>query len=441
MMDTKVLKDAAFAEIESNRKKIIDLGRSVFNEPEEGFCEHQTAQKVETIFKDWGIQTQSGLAITGVKGYLKGAGEGPRIALLAELDALFNPDHPKANKENGLVHACGHFAQLAGLIGAGFGLKKIIDKLPGMVVLFAVPAEEFVNIEFRQKLKEKGNITYFGGKQELVKLGALDDVDLVLMQHAQSDIAGNSAFISGGSNGFVGKAVRFLGRAAHAGVAPFKGINALNAFHIALAAIHAQRETFRDEDAVRVHMILTKGGDAVNVVPGEVRVEMYVRAKTIEAMKEINAKVDRALRAGAMAIGAKVEITNTAGYLPILGDERLTNCWIKNAGAILGEENVHYMDAWGGSTDMGDLTHLMPGIHPFVGSFSGDLHSKDFELSDEEMAFITSAKILAATVIDLLANDAREARSIIDHFQPKLEKKKYLELLDSLSYQRVFEEK
>ena len=441
MMDTKVLKDAAFAEIESNRKKIIDLGRSVFNEPEEGFCEHQTARKVETIFKDWGIQTQSGLAITGVKGYLKGAGDGPRIALLAELDALFNPDHPKANKENGLVHACGHFAQLAGLIGAGFGLKKIIGKLPGIVVLFAVPAEEFVNIEFRQKLKEKGNITYFGGKQELVKLGALDDVDLVLMQHAQSDIAGNSAFISGGSNGFVGKAVRFLGRAAHAGVAPFKGINALNAFHIALAAIHAQRETFRDEDAVRVHMILTKGGDAVNVVPGEVRVEMYVRAKTIEAMKEINAKVDRALRAGAMAIGAKVEITNTAGYLPILGDERLTNCWIKNAGAILGGENVHYMDAWGGSTDMGDLTHLMPGIHPFVGSFSGDLHSKDFELSDEEMAFITSAKILAATVIDLLANDAREARSIIDHFQPKLEKKKYLELLDSLSYQRVFEEK
>ena len=441
MMDTKVLKDAAFAEIESNRKKIIDLGHSVFNEPEEGFCEHQTARKVETIFKDWGIQTQSGLAITGVKGYLKGAGDGPRIALLAELDALFNPDHPKAKKENGLVHACGHFAQLAGLIGAGFGLKKIIDKLTGMVVLFAVPAEEFVNIEFRQKLKEKGDITYFGGKQELVKLGALDDVDLVLMQHAQSDIAGNSAFISGGSNGFVGKAVRFLGRAAHAGVAPFKGINALNAFHIALAAIHAQRETFRDEDAVRVHMILTKGGDAVNVVPGEVRVEMYVRAKTIEAMKEINAKVDRALRAGAMAIGAKVEITNTAGYLPILGDELLTNCWIKNAGAILGEENVHYMDAWGGSTDMGDLTHLMPGIHPFVGSFSGDLHSKDFDLSDEEMAFITSAKILAATVIDLLANDAREARSIIDHFQPKLEKKEYLKLLDSLSYQQLFEEK
>jgi amidohydrolase len=355
------------------------------------------------------------------------------------MDALFNPEHPKADKESGLVHACGHFAQLASLVGAGFGLKQVIGQLPGRVVLFAVPAEEFINLEFRQQLKEQGDIKYFGGKQELVRLGALDDVDLVLMQHAQSDIPGKSAFISAGSNGFIGKTVRFLGRAAHAGVAPFKGINALNAFHLALAAIHAQRETFRDEDAVRVHMILTKGGDAVNVVPGEVRVEMYVRAKTIEAIKEINAKVDRALRAGAMGVGAKVEITNTAGYLPILGDERLTKSWIKNAEVILGAENVHFIEAWGGSTDMGDLTHLLPGIHPFVGSFSGDLHSKDFEPTDEEMAFITSAKILCATVIDLLANDAQEARAVIDDFQPKLKKKEYLELLDSLSYQQLWE--
>ena len=439
MMNTQKLKDEAFKEIEGNRDQIIGLGRSVFNEPEEGFREHKTAKKVEKFFQDWGIRTQSRLAVTGVKGYLEGTSEGPCIALLGELDALFNQDHPKADKETGLVHACGHFAQLAGLVGAGFGLKKVMEKLPGRVVLFAVPAEEFVNLEFRQKLKEQGEIKYFGGKQELVRLGAMDDVDLVVMQHAQSDIPGKSAFISSGSNGFVGKAVRFLGRAAHAGVAPFKGINALNAFHVALAAIHAQRETFRDEDAVRVHMIVTKGGDAVNVVPGEVRAEMYVRAKTIDAIKEINAKVDRALRAGAMGIGAKVEITNTAGYLPILSDERLTKCWLKNAEAILGDENVHYVEAWGGSTDMGDLTHLLPGIHPFVGSFSGDLHSKDFEPTDEEMAFITSAKILAATVIDLLANDAQTAREVINNFKPRLGKQEYLNILDSLSYQQLWE--
>jgi len=421
MMNTQKLKDEAFKEIEGNRDQIIGLGRSVFNEPEEGFREHKTAKKVEKFFQDWGIRTQSRLAVTGVKGYLEGTSEGPCIALLGELDALFNQDHPKADKETGLVHACGHFAQLAGLVGAGFGLKKVMDKLPGKVILFAVPAEEFVNLEFRQKLKEKGEIKYFGGKQELVRLGAMDDVDLVVMQHAQSDIPGKSAFISS------------------AGVAPFKGINALNAFHVALAAIHAQRETFRDEDAVRVHMIVTKGGDAVNVVPGEVRVEMYVRAKTIDAIKAINAKVDRALRAGAMGIGAKVEITNTAGYLPILSDERLTKCWLKNAETILGDENVHYVEAWGGSTDMGDLTHLMPGIHPFVGSFSGDLHSKDFEPTDEEMAFITSSKILAATVIDLLANDAQTAREVINNFKPRLGKQEYLNILDSLSYQQLWE--
>ena len=107
MMNTQNLKDEAFEEIEGNREQIIELGRSVFNEPEEGFREHKTAQKVEAFFQDWGIQTKSRLAVTGVKGYLEGIGEGPCIALLGELDALFNPDHPKADQESGLVHACG----------------------------------------------------------------------------------------------------------------------------------------------------------------------------------------------------------------------------------------------------------------------------------------------------------------------------------------------
>lgn len=438
-MNIQALKNEAFKEIDRHRDQIIELGRSVFNEPEEGFRERRTMEKVEAFFKDWGIPRQNDYPIPAVKGYLEGTGEGPSIAILGEMDALFNPDHPKADPESGLIHACGHFAQVASLVGVGFGLKKIMGQLPGKVVLFSVPAEEFINIEFRQELKDRGDIKYFGGKQELVRLGAVDDVDLIIMQHAQSDYPGNSAYISAGSNGFIGKSIRFLGRAAHAGVAPSKGINALNAFHIALAAIHAQRETFRDEDAVRIHGILTKGGDSVNVVPSEVRMEMYVRAKTVDAVKEINAKIDRALRAGAMGVGAQVEITTTAGYLPLIGDERLTECWLKNAKSILGEENVHFMEAWGGSTDMGDLTHLKPGIHPFVGSFGGDFHSKDFEVMDEEMAFITSAKILAAVVIDLLADNAREARAIIDGFQPKLTREKYLDVLDSLSYQQLWE--
>lgn len=437
-MNVQNIKNRAFEEIDRNRRQIVDLGRSVFQEPEEGFRELRTARKVETFFRSWGIQARTGLAITGVKGYLKGKEEGPCVAILAEMDALFNPDHPKADPQTGLVHACGHFAQIASLIGAGFGLKKVMPELPGRIVLFAVPAEEFINLEYRQRLREKGAIRYFGGKQELIRLRAFDDVDLVIMHHAQSDYPGHKAFVSEGNNGFVGKSVRFLGRAAHAGVSPDRGVNAMNAFHVALSAIHAQRETFRDEDAVRVHMILTKGGDAVNVVPSEIRIEMYVRAKSVEVIKEISHKVDQAMRAGAMGIGASVEIITTPGYFPVIENDLLKKCWIKNAQAILGEENVLFTNAWGGSTDMGDLTHVLPGIHPFVGSFAGDLHSKDFELVDEEMAFVNSAKILCATVVDLLKDHAREANEIIRNFHPKLSKEAYLNYLEATSSQQLW---
>ena len=439
-MTREKLKEVALDEIDRHSERIVQLGKSIFSEPEEGFREFKTAKKVEEIFSEWGIPFQRGLGVTGVKGSLDTGREGPTIALLGEMDALLNPDHPLAEKETGLVHACGHFAQIAWLVGAGFGIRKVIEGLSGKVVLFAVPAEEFINLEFRQKLKEAGEIEYFGGKQELVRIGALDDVDLAMMNHAQSEIPGRTVYLSSGSNGFIGKAARFLGRAAHAGVAPFKGVNAMNAFHVALSAIHAQRETFKDDDMVRVHLIVTKGGDSVNVIPSEVRVEMYVRAKSVEAIKGVNAKVDRALKAGAMGVGAGVEITNTPGYLPISNDERLSHLWMNNASTLLGKENVHLLGPFGGSSDMGDLTHLKPGIHPFVGSFTGDLHSKDFKIDDEEMAFLIPAKIMAMAAIDLLSQEAKEAKGIIGQFKPKLSKEEYLRLLDSLTYQMLWKE-
>ena len=270
--------------------------------------------------------------------------------------------------------------------------------------------------------------------------GEFDDIDLIIMNHAQSDLPGRKVFMNEGSNGFVGKLARYTGRAAHAGVAPDKGINALNAFNIALTSIHAQRETFRDQDVVRVHPIVTKGGDSVNVVPSDVTTEMYVRAKTTEAIEDANKKVDRSIKAGAMGVGASVEITTTAGYMPLRNDQQLSNLWMKNAVELLGEENVSYLGHFGGSTDMGDLTHMKPGIHPMVGAFSGDLHSKDFKVDDEEMAFIIPAKINALTVIDLLYGDNCKAEKIKADFKPVFNKEEYEELLDSLTYNLIWKE-
>lgn len=433
-MTVDQLKKLAIEEIDRGRDTIIDTAKSIWKEPEEGFREYKTAQKIEEMYRQLDIPYQKELALTGVKGTLQGRSEGPTIAILGELDAMHNPEHEAADASTGMVHACGHASQLAWLIGAGFGLHKVMESLPGKVELFAVPAEEYLNLKFRQQLKDEGKISYFGGKQELVKLGEFDQIDLAIMGHAIGVDPGKSMFIPSSTNGFIGKTARFLGKTAHAGAEPDQGINALNAFHIALAAIHAQRETFRDEDMVRVHPILTKGGEGVNNVPSDVRTEMYVRAKSVEAINDANRKVDRALKSGAMGVGAKVDIVNTPGYLPLAQDQTLLDLWVKHSNALLGSDNVHFIGHNGASTDMGDITHLLPGIHPFIGGFQGNLHGNNFEITDEEMAYILPAKLYALTVIDLLADEAKLANKIVQEFTPALTKEEYLTLLDSLSY-------
>ena len=436
MMSKQELIKTAFDEIEKHRDIIINIGNSILHEPEEGFREYKTALKVKEAFDELGIRYRSNLALTGIKGVIGEEGNGPVIAIICELDSIINHDHPLADKVSGAAHGCGHYAQVAQLAGAAIGLKKIMDKLSGEVVLFAVPAEEFINLEFRETLKRDGHIKYFGGKQELIRLGEFDDIDIVIMQHAQSEYPGRKALIADGSNGFVGKSVRFIGKEAHAGNAPYNGINALNAFNIALSAIHAQRESFKDEDLVRVHPIITKGGDCVNNVPSDVTIELYVRARTVTAIKEINRKVDIALMAGAMAVGAQVEIINTPGYLPVENNTALKNIWAKNAAELIGKKNVLHVGSRGSSTDMGDLTQIKPGIHPYVGSFSGEPHSRDFKVADPEMAYIISSKIYVLTIIDLLYEKAETAKELIRDFKPTMTKDEYLELLDTLTYKR-----
>src|SRR2546430_3140756 len=149
------------------------------------------------------------------------------------------------------------------------------------------------------------------------------------------------------------------------------GINALYAAHIGLAAINAIRETFKDEDSIRVHPIITHGGSQVNVIPADVRIETYVRGKSVEAILDANVRVDRALKAGALALGAQVEIETLPGYLPLFNHDGMGKYFVANASARLGAENVTQMGHRSGSTDMGDISHVMPTLHPYIPGSSG----------------------------------------------------------------------
>lgn len=184
------------------------------------------------------------------------------------------------------------------MLGVGMALTdtQAMQALAGRVVLFAVPAEEFVELEYRARLRAAGEIESLSGKPELIRLGAFDDVDVAMMVHSTANTPGRRIRVGGSTSGFLAKTVRFAGRPSHAGGRPDLGVNALNAAALAIMGINAQRETFRDEDAIRVHHILTRGGEVVNVVPDDVRMEPFVRGRTLAAIVDTATEVDRALR-------------------------------------------------------------------------------------------------------------------------------------------------
>lgn len=428
------LKQRISKAIDARRDEIIALGADIFRHPELGYKEHRTAGLVEEKFRALGLAYRSGIALTGVKATLKGAASGPKVCVMGELDAVVCPGHPHADPTTGAAHSCGHNAQVAAMVGVAMGLvdSGAMASLDGSVDCVAVPAEEYVEIEFREKLRREGKIRFLGGKQELIALGELKDTDLAMMCHLGTS-ADKRVSINGSSNGFVGKLVRYIGREAHAGGAPHLGINALNAAMLGLMAINANRETFRDDDHIRVHPIITRGGDLVNIIPADVRMETYVRGKSMDAIIDANGKVTRALEAGAMAVGAEVDITDIPGYLPRLNDPTFSEVFRANVRPLVGGDQYVGEEGHGaGSTDMGDVSHIMPALHPHIGGTEGAGHSEHFRITDEELAYIVPAKAMALTVVDLLWDGGATATEIASGYKPVYTQESYLAMWDRL---------
>ena len=288
-MDKQALKQAVCAAIDQHREKIFEIGEAIRVNPELGYKEFKTAQRVKEVFEEMGLPYQEKVALTGLIAQMKGRSPGVKMAVMGELDAVVCPGHPQADPVTGAAHSCGHHAQVAAMLGMAMGLQSggAMEYLDGDLSLMAVPAEEAVEIEWRQSLIDQGKIRYIGGKQNMIKDGYFDDIDLAMMVHGTT---GDKIEMADTSTGFVVKFVRYLGKEAHAGGAPHLGINALNAAQIGLAAINANRETFQDKDTIRVHPIITKGGDLVNVVPADVRIETYIRGKTMEGVLDASKK-------------------------------------------------------------------------------------------------------------------------------------------------------
>ena len=435
-MTKEELKQKVCDAIDKRAEDIMSFGTSVFNEPELGYKETKTSAKVQEAMDKLGIPYTTGWGITGVKGRLTGKHSKRTVAVMGELDSIVCRRHPSADPVTGAAHCCGHFIQISDMLGVAMALKDAgaMDYLGGDVVFFAVPSEECIEIEYRKKLMDEGKIHFFGGKQEIILQGGFDDIDAAMEMHAYStdDPEGN-IILNGGMSGFITNLIEYHGKAAHAAGQLHLGVSALNACMLGIMGVNALRETFQEKDHVRFHPIITSGGDLVNVVPDLVRMESYVRAASADAMKFYNDRINRALRAGADAIGATCEIKDMPGYLPMEQDKALGKICEANADAIFGKEHVDTNPPFNaGSTDVGDICNLMPCIHPHVGCVHGALHSAEFELFQKQAAYIKTTKVMAMTVIDLLYDDAQGLEDILKDYKPRMTKEQYLAYMDSL---------
>ena len=374
-MDIAKLKAIVGQEVEARQEELTELSLRIHQNPELGFQETKALQWLTSYLEQNGFKVEEGICqlATAFKGEY-GSGR-PRIALLAEYDAL-----PK------LGHACGHNIIAASAVGAGVALRGAIDQLGGSVLVIGSPAEGL-----------------HAGKRIMVERGGFADLDAAMMVHpGVLDIASTQALAC------IGLEVEFWGKAAHAAARPEEGINALEAMIQAFNGINSLRQHIRDQ--ARIHGIITQGGEAANVVPLYTAGSFLVRTEDETYLDELKQKVLNCFKAASLATGARLEYKwSEAYYAPLRINTALAEVFTKNLEAV-GREVAPPMSRAFGSTDMGNVSAVVPTIHPAVAIAPIDVlpHSPEFcsaaASETGHRGLIDGAKALAMTVVDVIAN-------------------------------------
>jgi len=382
------LKKRAIDEIEARRDQLIELSLRIHANPETAFREAKAAGWLTECLEAEGFAVERGICQIGTA-FRASYGSGrPRVAFLAEYDALA-----------GIGHGCGHNIIATAALGAAIATKAIVGEVGGTALVIGTPAEE------------SG-----GGKVFMADRGAFDDLDVAMLVHpANRDVAVTYALA------LVALGVQYFGRAAHAAARPEAGINALDALIIAYNAISALRQHIRD--SARIHGIITDGGQAVNVVPEHAAGTFLIRAEDDDYLAELEEKVLACFRAGAEATGARLEYRwgEEARYRAMRSNLALAGAYRRNMEA-LGRQVQEYDSGRSlGSTDMGNVSALLPVIHPTVAIAPPDviIHTPEFrEVAASEAGhrgLLDSAKAMAMTAVDVLV-DADLRRRIEEEF-------------------------
>ena len=414
--------------IDVHKDQIIAFAEDIAAHPEPGYEEFCTAGKTAEVLKNLGYKVTEHLARTGVKG-TKSIKEGPSLTVIGELDAIGCHSHPNANPVTGVAHACGHHAQMAAMIGCAIAMADpdVQKCLAGTVNFLAVPAEEYIDADKRARLKKEG-IEFCCGKSEMIRTGVFDDTDIALTTHVHMVPVEEDFYLGNPAcNGYSAERVTVRGKAAHGAIDPWNGVNALSITTSAIQMMGLMRETFREEDHVRLHNVIRKAGDVINSVPDEAIVETKVRAASLDKICEITDRVNRAYAGSAYAFGGKIEMEKLQGYMPII-PRAADNALIEAADDLgLNYRTVQKGDFNNACTDVGDLSHLVPVVNFTFKGFEGKLHGADFKITDPEKAYILPAKLLALTVYKLLKNGGQEAKKITKSYTPVFNKESYIQ--------------
>ena len=414
--------------IDVHKDQIIAFAEDIAAHPEPGYEEFCTAGKTAEVLKNLGYKVTEHLARTGVKG-TKSIKEGPSLTVIGELDAIGCHSHPNANPVTGVAHACGHHAQMAAMNGCAIAMADpdVQKCLAGTVNFLAVPAEEYIDADKRTRLKKEG-IEFCCGKSEMIRTGVFDDTDIALTTHVHMVPVEEDFYLGNPAcNGYSAERVTVRGKAAHGAIDPWNGVNALSITTSAIQMMGLMRETFREEDHVRLHNVIRKAGDVINSVPDEAIVETKVRAASLDKICEITDMVNRAYAGSAYAFGGKIEMEKLQGYMPII-PRAADNALIEAADDLgLNYRTVQKGDFNNACTDVGDLSHLVPVVNFTFKGFEGKLHGADFKITDPEKAYILPAKLLALTVYKLLKNGGQEAKKITKSYTPVFNKESYIQ--------------
>jgi len=381
-LDTEKLKVSVVNELDARSQELGELSLKIHSNPELAFQEFKAAAWLTEYLEENGFSVERGICElpTAFRGTY-GRGE-PVIAILAEYDAL--PE---------LGHACGHNLIATSSIAAGVASRLAVDRFGGSLLVIGTPGEEL-----------------YGGKAVMAERGAFSDVDMAMIVHPG---VVNAATIQ--SLACQTLDVEFFGKAAHAAARPEAGINALDAMTQSFTAINALRQHIKDK--ARIHGIITNGGEAPNIVPAHTAGSFIVRAEDDEYLDELKERVINCFIGAATATGAKLEYRwGEVRYSSMINNQSLARLFRRNMQSL--GRRMHLIDSSGGfgSTDMGNVSQLIPAIHPLVALAPPGvlIHSPQFALAaaaeESKSYFLDAAKALAMTVVDLLASPETVSR-------------------------------